>query len=173
MGLAIITCLLHFRKKESPWFLYISLTLFIASSLVNFSGNLIYPTFVDILFVYIFFLIIWRRSVVYHRLKEERRKNSVNSEDSLSTTSASELQAQQHQVHRGKGERIEYGGNTVLSMDSMGLSSIGGGGIHHLHHESAIDLEPIDFEYFVDEPMGSENMFRVDFGESPLNSRGR
>jgi len=40
-----------------------------------------------------------------------------------------------------------------------------------------LDLEPIDFEYFVDEPeIGrnrSENMFRVTFGDSPTPARSR
>jgi len=43
--------------------------------------------------------------------------------------------------------------------------------------DEAIDLEPIDFEHFVDEPdlgrQRSERMFRVSFGDSPPPPRGR
>ena len=43
-------------------------------------------------------------------------------------------------------------------------------------YDEAVDLEPIDFEHFVDEPdmnrNPSERMFRVTFGESPP-MRGR
>ena len=44
-------------------------------------------------------------------------------------------------------------------------------------YDEAIDLEPIDFEHFVDEPdlgrQRSERMFRVSFGDSPPPPRGR
>ena len=42
--------------------------------------------------------------------------------------------------------------------------------------DEAIDLEPIDFEHFVDEPdldSNSERVFKVSFGSSPPGGRGR
>lgn len=50
---------------------------------------------------------------------------------------------------------------------------VNAGSVNNIFDE-AVDLEPIDFEHFVDEPEmhNSERMFRVAFGESPP-SRGR
>ncbi|QQP50554.1 Uncharacterized protein FKW44_011587, partial [Caligus rogercresseyi] len=92
-------------------------------------------------------------------------KDPERSEDSLSTSSSSELTPPEA-IQRIKDPRTgDPGNSTVLSMDSLGLSSIGLQGA--LYNESAIDLEPIDFEYFVDEPSGSDNLFKVNLGDPP------
>ena len=72
----------------------------------------------------------------------------------------------------GIGMHANGGGPSTLHSNVMGPSVDMG-----LAYDEAIDLEPIDFEHFVDEPdlgrQRSERMFRVSFGDSPPPPRGR
>ena len=78
----------------------------------------------------------------------------------------------QPQPHGGIGMDTNGGGPSTLHSNVMGP-----GGEMGLIYDEAIDLEPIDFEHFVDEPdlgrQRSERMFRVSFGDSPPPPRGR
>ena len=78
----------------------------------------------------------------------------------------------QPQPSGGLGMHANGGGPSTLHSNVMGPSVDMG-----LAYDEAIDLEPIDFEHFVDEPdlgrQRSERMFRVSFGDSPPPPRGR
>lgn len=94
--------------------------------------------------------------------------------DSLLYTSMDEPQGEsgvvQPQPSGGLGRH--GGGPSPMHSNVMGPSVDMG-----FAYEEAIDLEPIDFEHFIDEPdlgrQRSERMFRVSFGDSPPPPRGR
>lgn len=96
--------------------------------------------------------------------------------DSLLYTSMDEPQGEggvvQPQPNGGLGMHSNGGGPSTLHSHVMGPCVDMG-----IIYDEAIDLEPIDFEHFVDEPdlgrQRSERMFRVSFGDSPPPPRGR
>jgi hypothetical protein len=96
--------------------------------------------------------------------------------DSLLYTSMDEPQGDggvvQPQPNGGHGMHSNGGGPSTMHSNVLGPCVDMG-----MAYDEAIDLEPIDFEHFVDEPdlgrQRSERMFRVSFGDSPPPPRGR
>merc|ERR1719510_1756396 len=96
--------------------------------------------------------------------------------DSLLYTSMDEPQGEggvvQPQPNGGHGMHSNGGGPSTMHSNVLGPCVDMG-----MAYDEAIDLEPIDFEHFVDEPdlgrQRSERMFRVSFGDSPPPPRGR
>ena len=78
----------------------------------------------------------------------------------------------QPQPNGGHGMHSNGGGPSTMHSNVLGPCVDMG-----MAYDEAIDLEPIDFEHFVDEPdlgrQRSERMFRVSFGDSPPPPRGR
>lgn len=121
----------------------------------------------------------------------QRQAAESESGDTISTTSTTSLhRSDQNQRHHKSttpapsspyiiDNRVVIGGGTgptVITLDSMNYSSMDVPEGANVFFDEAIDLEPIDFEHFVDEPdlnrSRNENMFRV--STSPPNlGRGR
>ena len=105
---------------------------------------------------------------------------TVISVNGVNTAAARQQQLLQQQLDSMLFQSLEEpSDNQLASATSSGHNEpirgplVNAGSVSNIFDE-AVDLEPIDFEHFVDEPEmnNSERMFRVAFGESPP-SRGR
>lgn len=152
-----------------------------------------------------FLLLRMECTEILHEAEElwQRQGSDTSSEAGSSSTGHTDISdahsAKYHQNNCRGGQMLPHGrhvGPTIITVNGVSASVSGAHNLDSLLYASmdepqngpngpqdgnnvlfdeAIDLEPIDFEHFVDEPdLGrnqSERMFRVTFGSPPMRGR--